>query len=121
MRQTSIDAYHQIKEDGLLSRRKWQVYDVIYNHGPITAGEVWSKFFKKLNISQNSTNPRVSELEELGVIRDVGIRECTITGKRCSTWVATKNLPVKLTKEEKIKCPTCNGKGHIVDKQMKLF
>lgn len=39
-RDTSREAYNKIKEMGLLSQRRWEVYDILYSHGPMTGGEI---------------------------------------------------------------------------------
>ena len=81
IRETSIEAYNEIKENGLLSKRRFQVYETLYNNGPLTTGEIWYIYFRDQGISQNSINPRLSELVSLGVVSEVGKRSCKITGR----------------------------------------
>jgi len=40
-RDTSIEAYRTIKANGLLSKRRLQVYEYLFNHGPATAKEIF--------------------------------------------------------------------------------
>lgn len=120
-RQTSIDAYRKIESEGLLSKRRFEVYSVLFKHGPLTTGEVWWNYFKDFGISQNSINPRMSELVTAGVVCEVGTRECSITGQTCIQWDVTANLPIKYEKPKKIKCEQCKGKGYHIEQQAKLF
>lgn len=115
-RQTSIDVYHQIESEGLLSQRRWQVYETLYHHGPLTAMETGRLIKSALD---HSISPRFAELKRLGVIEEVGRRHCTITGRISLIWATTENLPRKRVKDDKIICSHCNGKGHI--SQGRLF
>ena len=40
VRSTSADAYRKIRDEGLLSERRWQVYDALFAHGPCTGMEL---------------------------------------------------------------------------------
>lgn len=99
-RATSAEAYQEIKDSGLLSKRRFDVYEELYLGGPGTQTEVvhrlWAKIPGKKMVGQPSFTPRFAELERLGVIVETGERQCTITGKRCIEWETTTNLPVKL-------------------------
>jgi hypothetical protein len=93
MRQTSLAAYNEIRESGLLSRMRWVVYDHLYHHGPLTRTEV------DLNLKRDDeVNPsyhkRLSELERVGVVTTVGRKTCAITGKECELWDVTDALPI---------------------------
>jgi hypothetical protein len=122
MRETSIEAYRTIQENGLLSERRWQVYNTLFLNGPLTTGEIWKYYFSvHTKIPQNSINPRLSELSRLGVIRAVGTKKCTVTGHTCTIWDVTANLPVKSEKAHREKCRTCGGKGYVEHAQTKMF
>lgn len=92
-RQTSIDCYNKIKEEGLLSKRRLQVYESIYNSAPCTASEV----FKEKNLKTNQSG-RFTELRDLGVIYEKGERICSITGRNVIEWDLTDRLPVNIKK-----------------------
>lgn len=100
-RQTSIDAYNHIKKNGLLGKRQWEVYEVLYADGPLTANEVFSKLYQKnigpTNAASNSA-ARFSELRRRGVISEVGKKQCSVTGMNAIAWDVTSNLPTKLAK-----------------------
>jgi hypothetical protein len=100
MRNTSIQAYREIVESGSLSTRRLEVYDALFSHGPLKTREIWANFFKEKEISQNSINPRLSELKEMGIVEEVGEKACSITGKNCILWDVTANLPKKLPKQK---------------------
>ena len=97
-RQTSIDCFSQIKEEGLLSKRRLQVYESIYNSAPCTASEV----FKEKNLKTNQSG-RFTELRDLGVIYEKGERICSITGRNVIEWDLTDRLPIIIKKHNKTK------------------
>lgn len=93
-RQTSIDCYHQIKAEGLLSKRRMEVYEILFQDGPLTANEIVriSKI-KYPNTNASSFNARLSELKRFGVIQEIGEKEDSISGKNCYIWDLTDRLP----------------------------
>ena len=98
IRQTSIDCFNQIKEEGLLSKRRLQVYESIYNSAPCTASEV----FKDKNLKTNQSG-RFTELRDLGVIYEKGERVCSITGMNVIEWDLTDRLPINIKNPNKTK------------------
>ena len=97
-RQTSIDCFNQIKQEGLLSKRRLEVYESIYNSAPCTASEV----FKDKNLKTNQSG-RFTELRDLGVIYEKGERVCSITGMNVIEWDLTDRLPVNIKNPNKTK------------------
>jgi len=93
-------AYLTIKDSELLSQRRFEVYEALYENGPSTTGEIWKKFFKRRGISQNSVNPRLSELVKCGVVEEAGKKECSVTGFTCTVWQVNDKLP-KYEKKKK--------------------
>lgn len=126
-RQTSKAAYDAIKAQGLLSERRFEVYDVLYHHGPLTQVEVWKKIAAtNPNVQQHSVTPRFAEMVRLGVIREVTDtdgrflkRKCTVTDRTCMTWDVTSSLPIDpppkeepppaLPKVTLVKCEACGN------------
>ena len=98
MRQTSIDCFNEIKQEGLLSKRRLQVYESIYNSAPCTASEV----FKEKNLKTNQSG-RFTELRDLGVIYEKGERVCSITGRNVIEWDLTDRLPITVKNPNKTK------------------
>ena len=114
IQQTSVDVYNNIKNNGLLSSLRFKVYDVIYANGPITQGEVWSKFFQERQ--RHDIGPRFAELVKLGVIQQVGTRPCEYTGVESLTWSVTGELPKKLEKTKTMKQRLKDAEAFILTK-----
>jgi len=99
IRDTSIQAYYTIRDKGLLPERRFQVYTIIFNHGPITQNETQAEYFKSHRSTNSGTiTTRFSELERMGVIESIGTRECKISGYDALVYIVTSNLPKKLPK-----------------------
>ena len=102
-RQTSIDAYNEIKNNGLLTNLKWKVYSCLYENGPMTGNELNSVLNSKANSGVYTT--RLSELERIGVVCTKGKKKCEITGFAALSWDVTDKMPIKpeprQTKEQK--------------------
>lgn len=119
-RQTSIDVYNAIKNNGLLSKRRWEIYDALYEHGPATANELFKKARGFSSSTQANFHARLGELRDLGVVCELRNRECKTNGNFVIEWEVTNKLPVKYEKAKKEKCKTCDGKGYIVTQQAKF-
>ncbi len=87
MRRTSIEVYRRIRDQGLISRQQLRVYDVLFEHGPMTGSEVNRALLSK------SAHKRLSELLALGVAQETGLRACSVTGERVTGWDVTDALP----------------------------
>lgn len=102
MRQTSIDTYNEIKNSGLLSKRRMEVYDVLFHHGPMTANDLVRH--NKLHhpyANQTGWNARFSELERMKAIKEVGLKKDDVSGNECIVWDVTDEIPIKLEKSNK--------------------
>lgn len=112
IRNTSVEAYNKIKDEGLLSRRRLQVYDVLYKHGPLTATGITNLIpgFKSSSVGFN-VHARLCEMREMGCVEELGTKICSITGMTVILWDVTKEVPVKIKREPRQKCLFCNGKG----------
>lgn len=119
IRKTSLESYKTIKENGLLSQRRFETYELLFKHGPATAMEL-RKYFPK-NSVDSQIRARLNELREHGVAYERRERVCNVTGMNVIEWEVTDRLPLKLEKKEKIKCKSCKGKGYIVEQQIKLL
>lgn len=87
-RQTSIDAYHAVLNDGTVNRQQRKVYKTLYNHGPLTATECLTR----CDLLRTG-RARFSELRERGLVYEVDTRICSVTGKTVIAWDVTANLP----------------------------
>ena len=93
-RQTSIDCYNKIKEEGLLSNMRFRVYSALLSMGkPSTTREVYAT----MNVIKQEAT-RFTELRKLGVIYEVQNRKCNITGRTSIEWDLTDRLPIKIKK-----------------------
>ena len=93
VRQTSIDVYREIEASGLLSKTRQDVYSYLFHNGPLTAGEIFMGLNKVL--VKGSVCARLTELERLGVILEVGVKPCSLTGMTATLWDVTNQLPIK--------------------------
>lgn len=121
-RQTSIEAYHTIKENGLLSERRWQVYDLVFRHGPLTGNQLIQLARKEYPmLNTGAFNIRLSELRKMGVVEEIRTVVCPVTGHNVIEWDVTDRLPLKLENPKRIKCRHCDGKGYLETTQTRLF
>jgi hypothetical protein len=97
MRQTSIDCYNQIKAEGLLSKRRLEVYEAILKSAPCSSGEAFSKMLTSSNVISQS-RARFTELRELGVIYEIGVKKCSITNRNVIEWDLTDEIPADTEK-----------------------
>ncbi len=105
-RQTSIEAYNMIKENGLLSKRRMECYDTMFHKGPLSQNQLWRILKKRNGVEQSSINPRFAELEKMGLFREVGVITDEVTNTSNILWDVTANLPrdlpKKLSKKQKV-------------------
>jgi len=95
MKRTSIEAYNEIKESGLLGKRMFEVYSLIYKHGPISANDLIRVVRAKgIDANQTGYNARFCELEQRGAIERSGFTVDILSRKRCNTYIVSGNLPV---------------------------
>ncbi len=103
VRETSRATYHQIKDEGLLSKRRFEVYQVLFkNNGPMTYSEIVMKFRQRKEFATSSTyQARLSELRDLGVVYEVKEDKCPLTGRHVIFWDVTAKLPKGKVKRAK--------------------
>lgn len=99
MRKTSIESYRTIEASGLLSKRRWQVYDHIFHYGPTTARDSWKRIQSHGQISTGGISTRFSELKTIGVLEEVGEAVDKETGMTVLLWDVTDKLPKKYSKK----------------------
>ena len=121
IRDTSIEAYNTIKAEGLLSKRRLEVYEVLFHNGPLTATQIAQDMpgFKSQSVGAN-VHARLGELRSAGCVIERGEVECPITKMRVILFDVTSKLPIKLEKPVRHKCPHCKGKGYIEETQSKF-
>ena len=100
-RQTSIDCYNEIRANGLLSKRRFEVYEALLSSAPCTSSEAIRN--AKTTFGVFGVSSRFTELRDLGVIYEVRTRECTVTGRNVIEWDLTDRLPINVKKSNKTK------------------
>jgi len=122
VRETSIETFHQIEAEGLLSKRRFETYSVLFKNGPLSATGIATLIpnFKSPSVGFN-VHARLCELRDIGVVKECGTVECPHTGRRVILWDVTNKLPLKSDKPKKIICKHCHGKGYTIEQQFKLF
>jgi len=120
-RKTSIDTYNKIKKEGLLSKRRLEVLEALINHEPCTANELFKKWKVRSFVTQQNIHPRLGELRDVRVVREVEERPCQVTGRNAIVWETTGDLPIKFDKPKRTKCKYCKGKGYFTEQQAKMF
>jgi len=121
-RDTSIEAFNKIKENGLLGKRQFEVYNWFFENGPATARDCYESLCRgKVILNPGSYITRISELKKMGSMIEVGERVDSDTKHRVYLWDVTSKIPVKFEKPKRQKCPTCDGHGYIQTSQGKLF
>ena len=98
-RQTSIDCFNKIKQEGLLSKRRLEVYEAILKNAPCTTNEA----LKDVHSGSHGVGSRTTELRDAGVIYEKDVRPCMVTGRNVIEWDLTDRLPVNIKKSTKTK------------------
>lgn len=97
VRETSKAAYAKIKAEGLLSRKRFEVYEALFKLGrPSTCREIF-----RILTHERMQQARLNELRDLGVIYERGERECTVSGHVVIEYDLTDNLPKEREAQEK--------------------
>ena len=87
MRSTSIEAYNALMSEGVLPKKRRQVYGWLHNYGPATAAEV------EAALKSKDAHKRLPELRNQGIIEELGKRICTVTGRKVIEWNVNGLLP----------------------------
>ena len=101
VRQTSIECYNKIKAEGLLSKRRLEVYEALLSSAPCTSSEAIRN--AKTTFGVFGVSSRFTELRDLGVIYEKGEKKCSITGRNVIEWDLTDRLPVNIKNPKKTK------------------
>jgi hypothetical protein len=87
-RQTSIDAYRNLVEGGVLAEKNSVVYKHLFHNGATTQKKT-ERFF---NDRTYTLRPRFAQLEKMGLIECVGEETCDETGKKNMLWDVTNRV-----------------------------
>lgn len=95
-REKSLSAYEEIKSKNLLSKRRFQVYEIMVENDPLTLtpNEIWEEMKQRDPInSRLNIHARLKELKQLGVIEEASYRLCSQTNIKAVTHTVTGALP----------------------------
>lgn len=105
MRDTSIEAFRKITENGWLGRTQEAVYTCLYHHGPLTRSELDASLKHSEEVNP-SYHKRLSELKRMGLAIEVGKKTDPRTKKGVLLWDVTSAEFVK-------PLPTVSGKQQL--------
>ena len=95
-RDTSIAAYNELRDSGQLTERRREIYELLYEHGPATSGEIFEIQVRESKVKAlTQSRARFTELREHGVIQELGTAFCRITGREVILWDVTSASEAK--------------------------
>lgn len=101
VRRTSYETYYQIKREGLLSKTRWLVYDALFPaKEPVTGSELRQMMALRVANTNSNVITRLGELRDAGVVCEMPVRKCRVTGRSVVTWMTTDGMPKKRDKKE---------------------
>lgn len=100
IRSTSAATFRRIKEDGLLSKRRLQVYEALYEFGPCTGSELYRQMALRSAVSNSNVVTRLGELRDCGAAYEVRERKCQVSGQMVIEWDVTEKVPTELPKKK---------------------
>lgn len=101
-RKTSIETYNRITSGGLISKRRLLIYKIIYKTPELTGSQI-VKQYKELYPATTFTysegiRNRITELVAQGVVKELGVKPCPVTGSTVLFYATTDSLPAKVAK-----------------------
>jgi hypothetical protein len=117
-RQTSIECYRKIKDNGLLSKIRLKVMGRVLELAPCTATEV--EAYMNVHDGMKGTWRVMTWLSEAGVVYETGTRACKISGHNCIEWDLTDRLPGKVAKKQMVKPRYINSSIDYIIAGMKI-
>lgn len=96
-RRTSVLAFRRLSMGGpngrpLISDARWRVYEWLFHHGPLTGRELNAGLARPGEASA-SFHKRLSELRDMRLVAEVGVRPCTVSGEHAIAWDVTDHVP----------------------------
>lgn len=99
-RYTSIQAYYHVKNSGVLSLRRWEVYHAILQLGRVTSAEAFKSQLNDGLGGMTQSRARFTELRDMGFIYEDGTKVCNVTGRTAIAWRICTELPDVLVKKK---------------------
>ena len=85
-RETSRESYRQLVDSGQLVGKQALALDMTIRHGPGTSAEIIAHL---PGDNVNLWRARFTELNARGLIREIGVRKCKVSGRSALVWEAT--------------------------------
>lgn len=98
IQQTSVETYHKIMKQGLLSDKRMKVYQILYENPDGLTGTQVSQIFKSRYPSSKTSETirnRITELKYMGVVAEVGVVMCENSQNLVTKFCTTDNIPEK--------------------------
>lgn len=86
-RDTSRASFDRLVAEGQLKGKQMHIMQVLLSMDAATSGEVLDQFGGIRNV--NAWRGRFTELQQRGLIREVAVRACKISGRECIVWAPT--------------------------------
>lgn len=104
-RYQSIEVYRRIEAEGLLSKRRLELYQLLYEYGPCSSSELFEHYkgrYKPQFSYNANVHSRLNEMREQGAVFEVQPDYvCKIKGNHVILWDVTDKIPVKFKREPK--------------------
>lgn len=95
--------------NGLVRGIALDVLRIVEAKPDMTAGEIYKRYVKMnpgTTRSRNEIAKRVSDLKNWGAIKISGTKNCSLTGRKTSTWKMTGKMPERMSNEVNEKTDT---------------
>jgi hypothetical protein len=95
IRTASIEAFHDIKERGLLSKRRLQVYEILCMNGPLVGSEIARLVKEKYGAwcESETIRNRLTEMRDQGFVCEVGKAIDPKNGRNVILWEIAARVP----------------------------
>jgi len=93
MKQTSVQAYRQMRKSKELGKRQKKVYKAVKRYGPGTMREIY-QFMGEPGV-YSGYQPRFKELRDKNLLQESGKKQCNITGRKATIYEIKRRLIFK--------------------------
>ena len=94
IRETSIEAYKEVLENGKINKVQKRVLELLIKEGPSTANEL-DEILLAQGIKYPKASARLGELRDMGTVDEMDKRTCSISGKTVLVWKYNGRQPTK--------------------------
>ncbi len=94
-RETSVQVYREIRDEGLLKKAQLRAYGALYENGPCTSRELDGFLGVLSNGLKRAQQPVVKMMVEMGVAQEIGYTKCSVTQRRVLYYDVTAKHPKK--------------------------